>query len=187
MDIKIPEPSKGNLLISLPFLNDQFFGRSVVLLTEHNNDGSVGFILNKPLETKVSDAIKDFPEFDSFLHVGGPVDNNSIFYLHVLGDSIPDSMEIIDGLYWGGDFEFIKQMISFNKIKTNEIRFFVGYSGWAANQLNREIKENSWLVQKCTAKIVMQSDTDNFWKFFIKKTDRQYAVWADFPVNPSLN
>jgi len=187
MTVKTIEPAKGHLLISVPFLNDQFFGRSVVLLTEHHHEGSVGFILNKPLETKVSDAITDFPEFDSVLHVGGPVDNNSLFYVHVLGNIIPDSIEIMKGLYWGGDFEYIKQMISFNKILPSEIRFFVGYSGWGADQLNREIKENSWLIQKSNPKIVMNTDTDNFWKYFIKKTDKKYAVWADFPVNPSLN
>jgi len=181
------KPAKGNLLISVPFLNDQFFGRSVVLLTEHNEEGSVGLILNKVLDTRIHEAISDFPEFDAPLHLGGPVSANSLFYLHVLGDMIPGSVEIISGLFWGGDFDHLRTLITLKEIKTDDIKFFVGYSGWGENQLDREMKENSWLVQKASVKSIMSSEQSDYWKYLIKKTNREYAVWADFPVNPSLN
>lgn len=187
MTIQTLEPAKGRLLVSIPFLNDQFFSRSVVLLTEHNDQGSVGFILNKPLDTYISEMISDFPEFNAILYVGGPVDSSSLFYIHTLGDEIPDSLHIIDGLYWGGDFDYIKEMVRNKKIKPEDIKFFVGYSGWGSQQLEREIKEKSWVVQHCPYKLVMQHSSDHYWKYFIKKTDREYAIWADFPVNPSLN
>ncbi|HPD64970.1 MAG TPA: YqgE/AlgH family protein [Bacteroidia bacterium] len=187
MAIKTIEPAKGRLLVSIPFLNDQFFSRSVVLLTEHNEDGSVGFILNKPLETTITEAISDFPDFEAVLHVGGPVDSSSLFYVHTLGDIIPESLPVLDGLYWGGDFDVIKTLIRKRQIKPSEIKFFVGYSGWASEQLDREIRERSWVVQKSTTRIIMKQSSEEYWKYFIKKTDREYAVWADFPVNPSLN
>ena len=181
------QPSKGKLLVSVPFLNDRFFGRSVVLLTEHSEEGSVGLILNKPLETKLSEAIKDFPEFNTCLYLGGPVENQSLFYLHTLGDMIPESIEIMTGLYWGGNFESIKLLIESQDIKPQDIKFFVGYSGWSENQLNRELSEKSWVVQKSSVRNIMLDQLEDYWKYFIKKADKEYSVWADFPVNPSLN
>lgn len=174
-------------MVSVPFLNDHFFGRSVVLLTEYNDEGTVGLILNKPLETKINEAISDFPEFNATLYLGGPVDNQSLFYLHTMGELIPESVEIMDGLYWGGNFEAIRLLIENKQIEPKDIKFFVGYSGWEEKQLDRELSEKSWVVQKSSIKNIMLDQLEDYWKYFIKKADRKFSVWADFPVNPSLN
>jgi putative transcriptional regulator len=187
MTTTILKPTRGRILVSVPFLNDHFFGRSVVLLTEHNEEGSVGLILNKPLETKIHEAINDFPEFDAHLYLGGPVDKQSLFYLHTLGDQIPESIEIIPGLFWGGSFDTIKLLIENKQIETDEIKFFVGYSGWSEKQLDRELSEKSWVVQKSSVKKIMLDQHEDYWKYYIKKADKSFSVWADFPVNPSLN
>ncbi|MBT3302836.1 MAG: YqgE/AlgH family protein [Bacteroidetes bacterium] len=187
MTITALKPHRGRVLVSVPFLNDHFFGRSVVLLTDHNEEGSVGLILNKPLETKINEAIADFPEFNATLYLGGPVDNQSLFYLHTLGDTIADSIEIMPGLFWGGNFETIKLMIENKQIEPSEIKFFVGYSGWQEDQLERELSEKSWVVQKSSVKNVMLDQSEDYWKYYIKKADKTFSVWADFPVNPSLN
>ncbi len=182
------KPTKGRLLISVPFLNDYYFGRSVVLLTEHNEEGSVGLIINKPLETKVNDAIKEFPAFDDNLYLGGPVESNSLFYLHTAGMKIPDSVKIVNGLYWGGNFETIKMLIETGELTPDNLWFFVGYSGWAPFQLDRELKEKSWVVTTGDIQNIMSSDPEFIWNDKLKNSRRkEYTVWADYPVNPSLN
>jgi putative transcriptional regulator len=137
---------QGRVLISEPFLNDTYFKRSVVLLTEHSDEGSVGFVLNKPVDLSVTEVINDFPDIDTEVSIGGPVNTNTIHYIHTLGDTIPNSVKILDNLYWGGDFEVIKDMISTGLIKGSEIRFFLGYAGWSPKQLENELSENAWLI-----------------------------------------
>ncbi len=104
-------PSKGKILISEPLLSDNYFKRSVVLLAEHNEEGSFGIILNKPMDNKFNEILKDFPDFGGPLYLGGPVSNSSLFFIHTLGDVIENSQEIMDGLYWGGDIESVKELI----------------------------------------------------------------------------
>jgi len=187
MNETILKPLKGRLLVSVPFLNDLFFGRSVVLLTEHNQLGSAGLILNKPLDTKISSAVKNFPEFDSKLFLGGPVENSALFYLHTAADRIPNSSKIFKDLYWGGDYEVLKSIIHDKKISPEEIKFFVGYSGWAPKQLNMELKHNSWVIAATTVKNIMAKNHKRIWEEKIKVSSKEYAVWSRFPVNPSLN
>jgi putative transcriptional regulator len=187
MTVTVLKPTKGRLLISVPFMNDFYFGRSVVLLTEHNEEGSIGFILNKPLDTKVDSAINDFPDFNSKLYMGGPVEKTSLFYIHTLGSLVKDSIEISKGLFWGGNFDTIKKLIETGVMSEDDIRFFVGYSGWGKNQLDKELSEKSWLVSETNVPEIMSMNPDSFWKDNIKATDKQLGVWADYPVNPSLN
>ena len=128
-------PKKGCLLIAEPtILNDMSFNRSVILLTEHSEDGSVGFILNKPLAYSINDLI---PEIDTnfVIYNGGPVEQDNLYFLHNVPELIPDSIEISYGLYWGGNFETTKELINAGKLSKENIRFFLGYSGWETNQL----------------------------------------------------
>lgn len=188
MTATILKPTKGKLLVSVPFLNDYFFGRSVVLITEHNKEGSVGLIINKTLDTKVSDAVKEFDHFDAELYMGGPVENDSLFYIHTAGDIIHDSIKIMDGLFWGGNFETVKMLVNNGQLTPNNIKFFVGYSGWAPEQLHKELKENSWVITKDAASNIMKCDKEVYWKNKLRSSNmKEYSVWADFPVNPSLN
>lgn len=181
-------PTKGHLLVSVPFLNDYYFARSVVLLTENNDDGAIGLILNKKLDTHVSEAVKEFTNFDDYIHLGGPVDKNSLFYIHTLGNLIPDSEEIMPGLYWGGTFSVVQLLMEQGQLNPGNIKFFAGYSGWAPNQLNRELKEKSWVISKDNASSIMSTNPDEYWKNQLKGSrKKEYSVWADYPVNPSLN
>jgi len=179
--------AKGLILISEPFLSDTYFKRSVVYLTEHNTEGSVGFVLNKPIDLKVKDVIQDFPEFDAGVSIGGPVNTNTIHYIHTLGDTVPNSIKVKDNIYWGGDFDSIKNLISLGDIKTGQIRFFLGYSGWSENQLENELKQNAWLVAEIRPELVMRGEKSDFWNQILKKMGNKYRVWANFPENPGLN
>ncbi|MFC2112736.1 YqgE/AlgH family protein [Bacteroidota bacterium] len=178
---------QGRVLISEPFLNDTYFRRSVVLLTEHTEEGSVGFVLNKPVDLAVNDVLNDFPEIDTEVSIGGPVNTNTIHYIHTLGKKIPNSVKVLDNLFWGGDFEVIKDMISAGQIKGSEIRFFLGYAGWSPKQLDNELSENAWLVSEMKPDHIMQGPGDNLWKEILERSGDKYKTWVNFPENPSLN
>ncbi|MFC2115214.1 YqgE/AlgH family protein [Bacteroidota bacterium] len=178
---------QGRVLISEPFLNDTYFRRSVVLLTEHSPEGSVGFVLNKPVALSVSEVLADFPEIDTEVSIGGPVNTNTIHYIHTIGEIIPNSVKVLDNLYWGGDFEVVKQMIDQGQIKGTDIRFFLGYAGWSPKQLDNELSENAWLVSEMKAEHIMQGPDDNLWKEILETSGDKYKTWVNFPENPGLN
>jgi putative transcriptional regulator len=181
------QPSKGRMLISEPFLPDIYFRRSVIFLTEYSEEGSVGFILNKPTGLKIHEVINDFPEFDAEVSVGGPVANDTVHFCHILGHMLPDSYHVIDDIYWGGNFLALKKLISNGLVDANKIRFFIGYSGWSSKQLEREIEENSWLVtNNASWNIVSKSDKDA-WQKVLKNLDEKYRLWSKYPENPILN
>jgi putative transcriptional regulator len=180
-------PAKGKILISEPFLLDYYFKRSVVLLAEHNEEGSFGLIVNKPVEWKLGTILKGFPDFDAPVYIGGPVKTDSLFFIHTRADIIDDSLEILDGLYWGGDIEIVKELIMINQIASNEIKFFVGYSGWVAKQLEEELERNSWLVSKIKPQKIMQADTENLWDDTLEQLGEDYSYWTNFPSDPAMN
>jgi putative transcriptional regulator len=182
---KIPE--KGKILISEPFLPDTFFNRSIVYLTDHTTEGSVGFILNKKLDIKVKDAISGFDSCDDYLNMGGPVAPDTLHYLHTAGEIIPKSVGVDGNIFWGGDIEVIKSLIAFEKIDKSKIRFFLGYSGWSAGQLDRELKENSWVIARIRSDIVMNNRGDDTWKMVLRSLKNKYRIWADFPESPDMN
>lgn len=180
-------PKKGHILISEPFLNDHYFKRSVVLLAEHNDEGSFGIIMNKPVDAGFNEMVKDFPDFESKMFLGGPVKTDSLFFIHTLGDKVDGSAVIQDGLYWGGDIEQIKEMITLKLIKPHEIRFYVGYSGWAPKQLEQELKRNSWVVSKMKSESLLITDPDELWKESLRYLGEKYSLWGSFPSEPAFN
>jgi putative transcriptional regulator len=181
-------PSKGKILISEPFLPDNFFNRTIVYLADHTSEGSVGFILNKRLDIKVCDAISGFDKWKEYLSMGGPVSPDTLHYLHNQGDIIPKSVHVDEKIHWGGDIDFIRDLISADKITKTQIRFFLGYSGWEAGQLERELKEDSWVIVKANSNIVLNNDNvDNTWKNLLRSLNSKYRIWADFPESPEMN
>ena len=181
------KPRKGKVLISEPFLGDQYFKRSVVLLTEHNKDGTVGFVLNKPVGIKIKEVIKDFPNIESVVSLGGPVGTDTVHYLHTLGDMIPESVPVFQNIYWGGNFETVKNLLASGLIDETKIRFFVGYSGWAPKQLDNEISENSWVITQMHPKQIMENRSIDSWKKALVQLGKKYKLWANFPENPDMN
>lgn len=180
-------PQKGRILIAEPFLSGNYFNRSVVLLVAFSEKGAVGFILNKKVDFPIQDAFPDFPYFETDVYLGGPVSTDSIYFIHKLGDRIPGSIHVMGNLYWGGDFEVIKQEIRIGTIRPDDIRFFLGYSGWDAGQLESELKGDSWLVTDVEQDAVMGEMHSDSWFNFVKKAGQQYSVWRNFPENPSMN
>ena len=186
MSNEILKPEKGKLLISAPFLSD-VFKRSVVYLTEHNEKGSIGFIINKPMNVKISSVIEDFPEFDANVYFGGPVQQDILNFFHKSGELISGGYELKDGIYWGGDFETLKFLAESGDLNPEDFRFFLGYAGWSPNQLEDELKINSWFINDSKPENIFNENPDTLWQKILKEMGGEYAIISTFPENPSVN
>ena len=185
---RLDKITKGCLLLADPnIINDPYFNRAVILITENSEDEVVGFIINKPLEYNFEDIFSGMGK-DYKIYNGGPVNKDNLYYIHNLPDLIPNSIKVSNNLFWGGDFSNVKNLIKDNKIGSNNIRFFSGYSGWTLSQLNNEIKEKSWIItnNRFNDKI-LKSKPNEFWKEEIKKLGDDYKIWSNAPENPNLN
>lgn len=182
-------PAQGSVLISEPFLQDAYFQRSVVLLVEHTEKGSMGFVVNKKTDLIVNTffpELKDFPEMPIYL--GGPVRSTRLFFIHSLGDLIiPNSLKIKDHLYFDGDFEALKRYIQNGHSIEGKVKFILGYSGWTEGQLSTEINRNSWVVSNAAKENILLADGDGFWKNSLTQLGSNYETWTKYPKDPSLN
>lgn len=180
-------PKIGDILLSEPFMNDYYFRRSAILLIDHNEEGSLGVIINKRLSIPFNEIVRGFPKFDADVYLGGPVETDRLFYIHTIGEMIPDSTKIISGLYWSGNVNALKAMIKNDLIKPHEVRFFVGYAGWDRGQLRNELKANTWIAGRFSTKQILQTSPGKMWSDFTKGMGQRYSLWNKFPVNPSDN
>jgi putative transcriptional regulator len=178
----------GHLLISEPFMIDPNFKRAVIILTEYSADGAMGFILNHQGEYQLGDVLPDVSYAEMPLYEGGPVAKNTLHFIHRCPEKIEGGIELANGVFWGGDFDQVKELISNYQLAENEIKFFAGYSGWTAQQLDDEIIADSWIVADTfKAEILFTSDEQNLWKEVVIGLGQRYAHIANFPENPTLN
>lgn len=179
---------KGQLLIAEPsIIGDLSFNRSVILLADHNDEGSVGFILNKPLKYTIKDLL---PEIDAKFKIynGGPVEQDNLYFIHNVPHLIPNSIEISNGIFWGGDFELTKNLINQGLLKKKNIRFFLGYTGWDSEQLETEMQSSSWILTKNVYENrILGKASVHFWKEKIIELGGEYLIWSNAPENPILN
>lgn len=180
-------PAKGKFLISEPFMEDNFFKRSVVFLCDHNEDGSFGFVLNNILSINMKDVMEGFEECEFEVGFGGPVNSSNLYYIHTLGDMLEDSICIQKGLYTGGNFEKLQGLINSGLVDTNQVRFFLGYSGWTAGQLEQEIKDSAWIVTSSKNENIINSNDKELWKNLLNEMGGKFKAIANFPEDPSLN
>jgi putative transcriptional regulator len=181
------EPVKGSLLLAEPFMDDPYFQRKVILLCEHNEEGSFGFVLNNYIDLTIDRLMAEFPHFASRVSVGGPVKNTNLYYIHTLGEQLAGSIQVTDTIYMGGDFEQLKALAKSGQIPDDEIRFFVGYAGWSEGQLRAEIKNHSWFVVEADEPLLMDTSGDELWATMIGRLGKEYAHLANTPNDPSLN
>ena len=181
-------PKKGHLLIAEPsILGDVSFNRSIILLADHNDEGSIGFILNKPLDYTINDLI---PEIEASFKIynGGPVEQDNLYFIHKIPDLIPNSVEISDGIFWGGDFTSVTALINNGELNDNDIRFFLGYTGWETKQLTNELLSNTWIVaENIYAKSIIEKSDILFWKEKMLELGGDYSIWSNAPEDPSYN
>ena len=181
------QPKIGDILLSEPFLNDPYFGRKAVLICEYNDDGAFGLVLNNFVEINAEELHLGLSEVSSRISIGGPVNSSSLYFIHLCRD-IEGAVEIVEGVYLGGDFDSLKEKIN-QGLSSDSYRLFIGYSGWGKEQLTNEIKTRSWFVTRISADKIMSSSTDNekYWQELIKGMGKGYEHIADAPINPSLN
>ena len=186
MDKKL-EIKKGDFLVSQPFMVDGNFKRTVVFVTEYNKEGAVGFIINRQMQYLIHDLISDFPEFDGSVYFGGPVSTNTIHYIHTVGDKLDDSIEVVKGVYWGGDFQKLRVLIDNKLIDPFDIRFFVGYSGWAPGQLEEELKQGSWIIAPSDPNYIFNMPDKDIWKKVLENKGDVFKIIAEIPETFVLN
>jgi putative transcriptional regulator len=180
-------PKVGNILISDPFLDEDFFRRSVILICDHNEEGTFGFVLNNYLDIDLHEVDEEFPDINARISVGGPVETQNLFFIHGFGDEIEGSIRINDELCFGGEYEQVLKALEIPENK-NKIRFFLGYSGWAKDQLKGELKENSWIVAtNIETQEILATENDQFWNYCLEKQGERFKTISKFPINPQDN
>lgn len=181
------EPAAGILLIAEPFLKDPNFLRTVVFLCEHQQQGSFGFVLNKQIEQTLDELIADLEGYRLPVYYGGPVQMDTLHFLHQCPDQIPESVKVTENIYWGGNFETVCVLIKSKSIDLKKIKFFIGYSGWGDDQLNGEMKEKSWLTVPANSKLVFDTVHHEVWKNSLKTLGGKYEELINYPIDPQLN
>jgi putative transcriptional regulator len=178
---------KGKIIIANPFLQGPIFERSVVFMVEHNHEGGMGFILNQPTGVLVGQAVEKIKDCDFPVYYGGPVDDNILFYVHSMGDKISRSVQISEGLFWGGDFDEIVELIANNQVKSDEIKFFVGYSGWSELQLEGEFEQDSWIICEFKTDYLFKDQNKMLWNRCLESKESKISLYSKFAHTPSLN
>lgn len=181
-------PDAGILLIAEPFLKDPHFLRTVVLLCRHSKDeGSFGFVMNKDYHQTLDELIPELAGFEWPVYTGGPVQMDTLHYLHQYPNLLPDSQEVCKGIYWGGDFDILKALMKEGSIAPEKIKFFLGYSGWSQGQLAAEMQENSWLTLQANPQLLFDTAIENIWKSSLHAMGGKYKMMIHFPTDPQLN
>jgi len=182
----MPAPVPGDVLVAEPPMADPNFRRTVILLCEHTTEGSFGLVLNRPTGLSLAQATDEGLPFDAELWMGGPVQPDTLHYLHPYGD-LDGALPVIDDVFWGGDFEALRHGIEDGWLDAERVRFFVGYSGWGSGQLDAEVDENAWIVLTATADLVFADGDDALWRQILRQLGGEYALLSTFPDDPRLN
>ena len=180
-------PTAGRLLVSEPLLPDPNFERSIILLCAHDEEGSFGFVLNKPSMNKVGDILEGLEELEQLAFIGGPVQQDTLHFIHRFPE-LEGSKEILEGIYWGGDFDSVKELAVLGKCTPDRIRFFLGYSGWSEGQLDSELKENAWIVSdRVDESLIFVTDPAEMWRKAMSVLGGRFVRYANYPSDPRLN
>ena len=182
----MPAPVPGDVLVAEPPMADPNFRRTVILVCEHTTDGSFGLVLNRPTGLALSQAADEDFTFDAELWTGGPVQPDTLHYLHPFGD-LDGALPVLDDVFWGGDFEAFQRAVTEGWLDPSQARFFVGYSGWGAGQLDAEVDEGSWIVLSGSSELVFADGDDALWRQVLRQLGGEYALLSTFPDDPRLN
>jgi putative transcriptional regulator len=178
---------KGDILISEPFLGDQNFERSVIVICENNEEGTLGFIFNKPSVLTLDTVMNEVNSFEEVLYTGGPVAQDSLHFIYRKTEVLEGSLEIANNLYWGGNYEQLFELIKTKELNAKNFRFFLGYSGWAAGQLDEELKTNSWIITSAKADELFDIPAEALWRELLKNMGGKYKMISNYPKDPRLN
>lgn len=175
----------NNILVSEPFLEDPSFYRTVVQLVEHNDKGTVGFVLNQPSGFQLCDLLDDC-DLEIPVYIGGPVQQDTLHIIHRITD-IPEAVHLVGNACWSGRFDLIRIMLDEQLAKVSDVRFFLGYSGWDKGQLRNELNQKSWILAEGKENYIFDADA-NLWKHILQDLNNgQYQYLANAPKDIQLN
>jgi putative transcriptional regulator len=179
---------QGHFLVASSELRDPNFFHTIVLIVRHNEDGALGLVLNRPTKAGIRHVwseVSDAPcASTERLHVGGPCEG-LLMALHT--QPLLADLEVMPGVYYSGDPDHLRQLVNETE---SPVRFFVGYAGWSAGQLERELDETSWLISPATSDQVFGVD-DHAWARLTKSISSSELISAlgikHVPIDPSVN
>lgn len=190
IDIATSAPREGALLVAEPFLNDDYFNHAVITLIDYEaGKSAMGIVMNRASGYTLGQMIEGFEDDVNIpVFVGGPMSRNRMFYIHRLGGLFSGSVEIMPGLWIGGDYSEVLQYVRDGYPTENLMRFFIGYSGWDAGQLEKEIADHVWAVTSAMPPESMLTDADDtYWHKVVKKMGVRYRGWQMQPMFPDAN
>ena len=185
---KLEQLEPGIVLLSEPFLEDDNFGRAVILISEVNENGCVGFVLNKPVKEMTIESLLDDVGFDdTIVFLGGPVEQDLLHFIYCSKTPFSNSLKIAGDLYLGGDLDKLKSLIQLGQVDQSSVRFFVGYSGWESGQLENELAEGSWVVTQVKSGEILSYEPEHLWRDILKSMGGKYQMMSNYPTDPRLN
>lgn len=174
--------------MAVPPLADPNFRRTLILLCDHSTDGSFGLVLNRPSGHDLSDVLDDLPPgVDAPLWIGGPVQTDTLHYLHAYGDTVEGALPVADNVFWGGAFETLVVALAEEAIDRERVRFFAGYSGWGPGQLDAEVDDGAWLVLETDHRLIFDTSGDALWREVLRRLGGEYALLSTYPDDPQMN
>lgn len=181
------ELTEGKILVADPFLHDVNFAKSIVLLTACDEQGALGFLLNRPMDVTMQDVLPEFAGIDIRLFSGGPVEPDTLHYVHATKGMVEGALSINPFLSWGGDLQHVLELLRTGRLLPSQVRFFSGYSGWGHGQLEEEIAEHAWYITASKAEYVFSNDAELLWKRVMTDMGDDYAMLTNAPVDPRWN
>lgn len=179
---------KGTFLIATPDIETGIFFRSVILLCEHNSTGSFGLVVNKSLDVDLPEEIITEAQLQNpNIHVrqGGPVQTNQMMLLHTSNTIPHQTLEICDGVFLGGDIQFLQETLY--ESEGPKVNLCFGYAGWGAGQLEREFLDGQWYLAQANQPSVFDIDPKRLWRHILKQMGGRYAAISMIPEDLSLN
>lgn len=177
----------GTILVAPPTVLDPNFRRSVVFLCEHTSEGSFGLVLNHDVSMGMSELVDELAVYKESVRIGGPVQLDTLHFLHKYGSDIPGALEITPGIFWGGEIEGLQVLLEEQKPTASDLRFFLGYAGWTDGQLEDEIDSGGWMLLPPSDEMIFEVDPVKLWREAMLRLGGEFSLLANYPENPSLN
>ena len=189
-DFKNKNYEKGSLLIANPVLPDPNFSRTVILLCDHDEQGSFGLVINRSTQLKAPDLflnINILKSYNEKIYLGGPVSQSMVFFLCRSPSAAGKLDEVCSGVYLGSNLETLESLYASLENPEQDIRFYLGYSGWSGGQLAEEMEQNSWLVQRANEQFIFLDSESSIWPKAVNSLGEKYQYLTKAPFNPQWN
>ena len=165
----------GSLLAAWPDLRDPNFMHTVLLMCQHSEEGAYGLVINRPTELHVGQVLADHPtlgQSDFPIHLGGPVDHQTLQFVHRVPEAIPGGLPLAEGVFLGGELDALGELLLADPVvAVSSVRVLLGYSGWSAGQLDQELATGSWVPAPGSADAVFGSDPAGTWREVVSSVD----------------